>query len=134
MLGDIRANAYIIDAIIGLSVVYKAFENMGGFERLLGWRPNTKLAVMVFGLFHGFGLATKIQELTVSRKRPGGQHRQLQRRRGDRPGAGADGRADRHHATGARAPASSGTRSRPTRALMMGGFVLMGYQIAGYLQ
>ena len=66
MLGDIRANAYIVDAIIGLSVVYKAFENMGGFERLLGWRPNTKLAVMVFGLFHGFGLATKIQELTVS--------------------------------------------------------------------
>src|SRR5687767_3642326 len=66
VLGDIRANAYIIDAIIGLSVVYKAFENMGGFERLLGWRLNTKLAVMVFGLFHGFGLATKIQELTVS--------------------------------------------------------------------
>ena len=66
VLGDIRANAYIIDAVIGLSVVYKAFENMGGFERLLGWRPNTKLAVMVFGLFHGFGLATKIQELTVS--------------------------------------------------------------------
>ena len=115
VLGDIRANAYIIDAIIGLSVVYKAFENMGGFERLLGWRPNTKLAVMVFGLFHGFGLATKIQELTVSAQRSGGQHRQLQRRRGDRPGAGAHGRADRDHRSGARAPASSGTRSRPTR-------------------
>ena len=42
VLGDIRANAYIVDAIIGLSVVYKAFENMGGFERLLGWRPNTQ--------------------------------------------------------------------------------------------
>jgi hypothetical protein len=66
VLGGIHANAYIIDAIIGLSVVYKAFENMGGFERVLGFRPNTRAAVMVFGLFHGFGLATKLQELTLS--------------------------------------------------------------------
>src|SRR5215210_5536805 len=66
VLGGIHANAYIIDAIIGVSVVYKAFENMGGFERLLGFRPNTRAAVMVFGLFHGFGLATKLQELTLS--------------------------------------------------------------------
>src|ERR671918_1189791 len=57
VLGDIRADAYIIDAIIGLSIVYKAFENMGGFDRL-GVRPNTKAAVMIFGLFHGFRLAT----------------------------------------------------------------------------
>ena len=68
VLGGVHANAYIIDAIIGLSVVYKAFENMGGFERGLGlgFRPNTRAAVMVFGLFHGFGLATKLQELTLS--------------------------------------------------------------------
>ncbi len=66
VLGGIHANAYIIDAIIGLSVVYKAFENMGGFERVFGFRPNTRAAVMVFGLFHGFGLATKLQELTLS--------------------------------------------------------------------
>src|SRR5437762_12658269 len=65
VLGGIHANPYIIDAIIGLSVVYKAFENMGGFDRL-GVRPNTRAAVMVFGLFHGFGLATKLQELTLS--------------------------------------------------------------------
>ena len=65
VLGDIQANAYIIDAIIGVSVAYKAFENMGGFERL-GFRPNTRAAVMVFGLFHGFGLATKLQEFTIS--------------------------------------------------------------------
>ena len=64
VLGDVRANAHIIDAIIGLSVVYKAFENMGGFERL-GFRPNTRAAVTVFGLFHGFGLATKLQEFTL---------------------------------------------------------------------
>src|SRR5918993_1321945 len=62
VLADIPANAYIIDPIIGLSVVYKAFENMGGFERFLGFRPNTQLAVLIFGLFHGFGLATKLQE------------------------------------------------------------------------
>jgi hypothetical protein len=66
VLGGIHANAYIIDAIIGVSVAYKAFENMGGFDRLFGFRPNTRLAVMVFGLFHGFGLATKLQEFTVS--------------------------------------------------------------------
>ena len=64
VLANIPANAYIIDAIIGLSVVYKAFENMGGFTRL-GFTPNTKAAVMIFGLFHGFGLATKLQELSL---------------------------------------------------------------------
>jgi hypothetical protein len=62
---DIPANAYIIDAIIGLSVVYKAFENIGGFKTL-GININTKAAVWIFGLFHGFGLATKLQELTLS--------------------------------------------------------------------
>ena len=66
VLGNIHANPYIIDAIIGISVVYKAFENMGGFDRILGFRPNTRAAVMIFGLFHGFGLATKLQEFTVS--------------------------------------------------------------------
>ena len=65
VLGNIHANAFIIDAIIGVSVVYKAFENMGGFERLT-IHPNTKVAVTVFGLFHGFGLATKLQEFTIS--------------------------------------------------------------------
>jgi hypothetical protein len=66
VLGGIHANSYIIDAIIGLSVVYKAFDNMGGFERFLGFQPNTKLAVLVFGLFHGFGLATKLQEFALA--------------------------------------------------------------------
>jgi hypothetical protein len=67
VLGGIRANASIVDAIIGVSVAYKAFENMGGFERIFRIRPNTKAAVVVFGLFHGFGLATKLQEFTISR-------------------------------------------------------------------
>jgi hypothetical protein len=64
-LGGIHVNAYLIDAVIGLSVVYKAFENMGGFRRL-GWQPDTRAAVLIFGLFHGFGLATKLQDLTLS--------------------------------------------------------------------
>jgi hypothetical protein len=64
VLGDIHANAYVIDAIIGLSVVYKAFENIGGFRRL-GWRIDTRLAVLVFGFFHGFGLATKLQGIAL---------------------------------------------------------------------
>ena len=64
VLGDVPANAHLIDAVIGRSGGYKAFENMGGFERL-GIRLNTRAAVMVFGLFHGFGLATKLQELAL---------------------------------------------------------------------
>jgi len=40
---------------------------MDGFKRLLGFEPNTKLAVLIFGLFHGFGLATKLQELDLSK-------------------------------------------------------------------
>jgi hypothetical protein len=67
VLGGLHVNAYIVDAIIGLSVVYKAFENLGGFERL-GLRPNMKAAVLVFGLFHGFGLATKLQDLAISQE------------------------------------------------------------------
>jgi hypothetical protein len=66
VLGGIHANAYIIDAIIGFSVVYKAFENMDGFRRFFGIQPDTRAAVLIFGLFHGFGLATKLQEFALS--------------------------------------------------------------------
>jgi hypothetical protein len=66
VLGGIRANPYLVDAIIGASVAYKAFENLGGFERVLHIRPNTRIAVLVFGLFHGFGLATKLQEFALA--------------------------------------------------------------------
>jgi hypothetical protein len=66
VLGGIKVNPYLIDAIIGLSIVYKAFDNMGGFQKYLGKSPNTKIAVFVFGLFHGFGLATKLQEFNLS--------------------------------------------------------------------
>jgi hypothetical protein len=66
VLGGVRVNPYLIDTIIGVSVVYKAFENIGGFERVFGVRPNTKIAVLIFGLFHGLGLATKLQEFALS--------------------------------------------------------------------
>ncbi len=58
-------NAYIIDAIIGLSVVYKALDNLGAYQRWFGVQPNTKLATLVFGLFHGTGLATKILDYEI---------------------------------------------------------------------
>jgi hypothetical protein len=66
VLGGVQANPYIIDAIIGFSVVYKAFENMDGFKRFFGFQPDTRAAVLIFGLFHGFGLATKLQEFALT--------------------------------------------------------------------
>jgi hypothetical protein len=66
VLGGIRADPFLIDAIIGFSVCYKAFENMDGFKRFFGVQPNTRVAVLIFGLFHGFGLATKLQEFELS--------------------------------------------------------------------
>jgi hypothetical protein len=66
VLAGWHVDAYLVDAVIGLSVVYKAFENLGGF-RALDFEPNTKAAVLFFGLFHGLGLATKLQDLALSR-------------------------------------------------------------------
>lgn len=63
----VDVNAYLIDAIIGLSVVYKALDNLGAYQRWFGIQPNTKVATLVFGLFHGFGLAAKIQEFEIAR-------------------------------------------------------------------
>ena len=60
VLTGLHVNPFLIDAIIGLSVVYKALDNMDAFRTLLGWQPNPKLAVLLFGFFHGFGLATKL--------------------------------------------------------------------------
>lgn len=64
---NIGINSYLIDAVIGLSVVYKALDNLGAFQRWFGVQPNTKAATLIFGLIHGFGLATKIQEYEISR-------------------------------------------------------------------
>jgi len=65
VLGGIQANPYIVDAIIGASVVYKALDNMGVFPTVFGVRPDARVAVLVFGLAHGFGLATKLQAFAL---------------------------------------------------------------------
>lgn len=65
VLSHISIDPYLIDAIIGFSIVYKGFDNLGGFKRVFGFEPNTKTAVLFFGLFHGFGLASKLQEFEL---------------------------------------------------------------------
>jgi hypothetical protein len=65
VLGGWHANAHLVDAVIGLSVVYKGFENIGGFSSI-GWKIDPRMAVLAFGLVHGLGLATKVQELQPS--------------------------------------------------------------------
>lgn len=59
-------NAYIVDAIIGFSVVYKALDNLGAYRRWFGVQPNTKAATLIFGFFHGTGLATKILDYQIA--------------------------------------------------------------------
>jgi len=66
VLSGTHVNPYIIDAIIGLSVAYKALDNLDAFRTWFGFQPNTKAAVLIFGFFHGFGLATKLQDFTLS--------------------------------------------------------------------
>jgi hypothetical protein len=132
VLGGLRANPFLVDAIIGLSIVYKAFDNMGGFERVFGWRPETRLAVLFFGLFHGFGLATTLQDYTPSGE--GLLTNMLSFNVGIELGQIAA-------LTGVlialgfwRTSASFHRHAWVANTLLMaGGFVLMGYQIAGYL-
>jgi hypothetical protein len=63
VLLQLNVNVYIVDAIIGLSVAYKGFDNLGGFKRLFGETPDERTAIFVFGLFHGLGLGSKLQDL-----------------------------------------------------------------------
>ena len=65
VFSQINVNAYLIDAVIAFSIIYKGFDNLGGFKLLFGKEPNTKIAVLIFGLFHGFGLATKLQDFDL---------------------------------------------------------------------
>ncbi|HYR91041.1 MAG TPA: HupE/UreJ family protein [Terriglobia bacterium] len=131
VLGGVHANSYIIDAIIGLSVAYKAFDNMGGFQRFLGFQPNTRLAVLIFGLFHGFGLATKLQEFALAQN--GLVTNIVSFNIGVEIGQGL--------ALTAVLIGLSYWRTRSgflrhafvtNTALMAGGFILIGYQLAGY--
>ena len=68
VLGGLHVNPYLVDAVIGLSVVYKALDNLGAFKTLFGVEPNARAAVLIFGLVHGFGLATKLQDLNLSKE------------------------------------------------------------------
>ncbi|PYS01777.1 MAG: hypothetical protein DMG12_14945 [Acidobacteria bacterium] len=131
VLGGVHANPYVIDAIIGLSVVYKAFDNMDGFKRFFGFQPNTKAAVLVFGLFHGFGLATKLQELALTQNglvtnilsfNVGVEIGQVLALTGVLIGLSYW----RTHSGFLRHAFATNT------ALMAGGFILVGYQLAGY--
>ena len=63
---DFGINSYLIDAVIGFSIVYKALDNLGAYQRWFGFQPNTKAAVLIFGFCHGFGLASKIIEYDIS--------------------------------------------------------------------
>jgi hypothetical protein len=59
-------SSYLVDAIIGLSVVYKALDNLGAYQRWFGFQPDTKAATLIFGFFHGLGLATKLLEYDIA--------------------------------------------------------------------
>jgi hypothetical protein len=131
VLGGVHANPYLVDAIIGFSVVYKAFDNMDGFRRVFGFQPDTRIAVLVFGLFHGFGLATKLQEFALS---PSGLVANIVSFNvGVEIGQGL--------ALTAVFIGLSYWRTRPgflrhafatNTLLMIGGFMLVGYQLTGY--
>jgi HupE/UreJ protein len=132
VLGGIHANSYIVDAIIGFSVVYKAFDNMDGFKRLFGFQPNTKIAVLLFGLFHGFGLATKLQEFSLAQN--GLVANIVSFNVGVEIG--------QFLALAAVFIGLSYWRTRPgflrhafatNTLLMTGGFILVGYQLTGYM-
>lgn len=66
VLNGWHINAYAVDAIIGLSIVYRAFDNLGGFRTVFGVQPNKQAAVLLFGFVHGLGLATKLQDFSLA--------------------------------------------------------------------
>jgi HupE / UreJ protein len=66
VLLKVSVNPYLIDAVIGLSVVYKALDNLGAFKAWFSVAPDARAATLIFGFFHGFGLATKILDFEMS--------------------------------------------------------------------
>lgn len=131
VLTGVSVSPYLIDAIIGLSVVYKALDNLNAFPRWFGVQPNTRAATMIFGLFHGFGLATKILDFEVS---PDGLLANLIAFNvgveiGQLLALSAILTAMSHWR---RTPSFSRHAYAANVALMTAGFVLMGYQLAGY--
>jgi hypothetical protein len=132
VLGGIEANPYLVDAVIGFSVVYKALDNMDAFRRFAGVQPDTRVAVFVFGLFHGFGLATKLQEFALPAR--GLAVNIISFNVGVELGQAL--------ALTIVLAALMAWRARPgylahafatNAALMTGGFLLVGYQLSGYV-
>ncbi|MBL8555292.1 MAG: HupE/UreJ family protein [Phenylobacterium sp.] len=129
---DLHVEPHLVDAVIGLSVAYKAFENLGGFRTLFGRQPDTRAAVFGFGLIHGFGLATKLQALELN---PDGLFVNL---------VAFNVGVELGQATALSLILVAMTFWRRTRAfgrtataanllLMLAGFVLAGEQLAGYI-
>ena len=59
-------NYFLVDALIAISVIYKGFDNNGGFQKHFAIRsPNLLAVVFGFGLLHGFGLSTRLQQLPL---------------------------------------------------------------------
>jgi hypothetical protein len=132
VLGGVRANPYLVDAIIGFSVVYKAFENMGGFTRVFGYQPDMRVAVLVFGLCHGFGLATKLQEFALAQN--GLVANILSFNVGVEIGQGLALAAVLIALTYWRTHAGFVRHAFAVNALVMAcGFLLVGYQLSGYV-
>jgi hypothetical protein len=131
VLSGTHVNPYLVDTIIGFSVLYKALDNMGALERVLGFQPNTKAAVLIFGLFHGFGLASKLQELALSKDGlvPNILAFNVGVEIGQMLALGAILIAMGFWRRGAAFKRQSFAANT---ALMVAGLVLMGYQLAGY--
>jgi hypothetical protein len=132
VLGGLHVDAHLVDAIIGLSVVYKALDNLGAYQRWLGFQPSTKAAVLIFGFFHGFGLATKLQEFELAREglvanilafNVGVELGQLL----------ALGAIVIAMAWWRRSPAFVRQAYASNTLLMAAGFLLTGYQLTGYI-
>jgi hypothetical protein len=131
VLTGVSVSAYLIDAIIGLSVAYKALDNLGAFRAWFGVQPNTKVATLIFGLFHGFGLATKILEYRFSSEGliPNLVAFNVGVEIGQLLGLGAILIAMSYW----RRSASFGRHAYTGNVVLLtAGFVLTGYQLAGY--
>ena len=131
VLTQVSVSSYLIDAIIGLSVVYKALDNLDAFQKWFGFQPNTKAATLIFGFFHGFGLATKILDFEVS---PDGLVANLIAFNvGVEIGQLLALSAILIAMTYWRRTSSFARHAYTTNvAIMTAGFVLMGFQLAGY--
>lgn len=132
VLTGISVSSYLVDAIIGLSVVYKALDNLGAFQRWLGMQPNMKAATLIFGFCHGFGLATKILDFSIS---PDGLIPNLIAFNvGVEMGQLLALSAILIAMSYWRRTSSFGRHAYVANvALMSAGFLLMGYQLAGYI-